>query len=127
MENDKEILGVNFRFMFYEDERIGIIKVLPSVAHDGVTQLLKDEIHDSALAMGVSKLEMFWVMSSSYRVGTTEHSQADDESSTSIITAAATTTTAYNTTGSSSSAAILCADNRDYTNFRDWSTAGASI
>lgn len=56
--NEKDILGVSYRFMW--DGNTGIIKVLPSRSHDSTTSEFRAEIADKISDMGISRLQAHW-------------------------------------------------------------------
>lgn len=65
LDNDKRALGVEFRFQW--DHSTGIIKVIPSIAHDVTTTNVFLMIRDQAIAMGVNSTEMAWMATSTHR------------------------------------------------------------
>lgn len=78
IDDSKRALGVTFRFMFYENEQLGIIKIISGFAHEASTAHLQCEIWVHMLAMGVHRNEGAWGMSATHR-GTSAGKQPDHQ------------------------------------------------
>lgn len=73
IDDDKGILEVTFRLEFYEDERLGIIKLMAGAAHEFSASYLSRAIDSCLQGMNVSDNVMAWGLATTCRRSGTQH------------------------------------------------------
>jgi len=66
LNEDKNALdGISFRFMF--EDAVGLIKIVPSYAHDATTSKVHDTMTIRMVGMGVPEDDIGWAATTTYR------------------------------------------------------------